>query len=101
MHAVTCGEGLCIAQAKQAPHPRLCLMGNFDPILLRDGSPEQVARATEELIGRNLPGGGYIFNTGEGVMCNSPTANVAAMLDTARTFASRTGELIRGPHPAG
>jgi len=95
VHAVNCGEGLCIAQAKEALDPRLCLMGNFDPILLRDGSPEQVAQATEKMIGRNLPGGRYIFNTGEGVMCNSPPANVAAMLDAAGGLASRAGQLTR------
>ena len=59
-------------------------MGNFNPILLRDGSPEQVAEAAEKMIRENLPGGRYIFNTGEGVMCNSPPANVAAMLDAAK-----------------
>ena len=62
----------------------MCLMGNFDPILLRDGSPEDVAQAAERMIRENLAGGRYIFNTGEGVMCNSPPANVAAMLDTAK-----------------
>ena len=53
-------------------------MGNFDPILLRDGSPDQVARAAEEMIREDLPGGRYIFNTGERVMCGAPAVNVAA-----------------------
>jgi uroporphyrinogen-III decarboxylase len=75
-------------------------MGNFDPILLRDGSPEQVAEAAGKMIGRNLPGGRYIFNTGEGVMCTSPPANVAAMLDAVRAVASRAGELIDSPRLA-
>ncbi len=56
-------------------------MGNFDPILLRDGSPEQVVKATEKMIHQNLPGGRYISSTGEGVMCTSPPVNVAAMLN--------------------
>jgi uroporphyrinogen-III decarboxylase len=62
-------------------------MGNFDPILLRDGSPEEVAQTTEDLIQENLPGGRYLFNTGESVMCDSPPANVAAMLVAARRTA--------------
>jgi len=94
VHAVNCGEGVCIAEAKSALEPKLCLMGNFDPILLRDGSPEQVAEATQKMIGENLPGGRYIFNTGEGVMCNSPPANVAAMLDAAKTLALRAHALM-------
>ena len=63
-------------------------MGNFDPMLLRDGSAGDVAQAAERMIRENR-GGGYIFNTGEGVMCNSPPANVAAMLDTAKRLARR------------
>ena len=94
VHAVNCGEGVCIADVKKQLEPKLCLMGNFDPLLLRDGSPEQVAQATEKMIAGNLPGGRYIFNTGEGVMCNSPPANVAAMLDAAKMFAPRASELI-------
>ena len=94
VHAVNCGEGVSIAEAKRALDPKLCLMGNFDPILLRDGSPEQVAEAAERMIGENLPGGRYIFNTGEGVMCNSPSANVAAMLDAAKALAPGAGALM-------
>ena len=94
VHAVNCGEGLSIAEAKKALQPELCLMGNFDPLLLRDGSPEQVAEATEKMIVENLPGGRYIFNTGEGVMQNSPSANVAAMLDAAKRLAAKVTDLV-------
>jgi len=94
VHAVNCGEGLCITEAKNSLDPNLCLMGNFNPLLLRDGSPEQVAEATEQMIAKNLPGGRYIFNTGEGVMCNSPAANVAATLNTANKLAPRAAALM-------
>ena len=94
VHAVNCGEGVSIADVKKRLEPDLCLMGNFDPLLLRDGSPEQAAEATEKMIGENLPGGRYIFNTGEGVMCNSPPANLAAMLDAAKKLAPRAGDLV-------
>ena len=94
VHAVNCGEGICITKVKRALEPELCLMGNFDPFLLRDGSPEQVAEATERMIDENLRGARYIFNTGEGVMCNSPPANVAAMLDAAKKLAPRARTLI-------
>jgi uroporphyrinogen-III decarboxylase len=94
VHAVNCGEGFSIAEAKKTLEPGLCLMGNFDPILLRDGSPEQVAEVTKKMIGENLPGGRYIFNTGEGIMCNSPPANVAAMLDAAKMLAGQVGAMI-------
>ncbi len=87
VHAVNVGEGCCVADVKRALDPKVCLMGNFDPILLRDGSPDEVAEAAEKMVRENLPGGRYIFNTGEGVMCNSPPANVAAMLNAAKRTA--------------
>ncbi|MCX7425316.1 MAG: hypothetical protein NTW96_06785 [Planctomycetia bacterium] len=87
VHAVNVGEGCRLAEVGKALDSKMCLMGNFDPILLRDGSPEEVAQTTEKLIQENLPGGRYLFNTGESVMCDSPPANVAAMLVAARRTA--------------
>jgi len=84
VHAVNVGEGCRLADVKKALDPRVCLMGNFDPLVLRDGTPENVAQAAAEMIRENLPGGRYLFNTGESVMSNSPAANVAALLDAAK-----------------
>jgi uroporphyrinogen decarboxylase len=91
VHAVNVGEGYCLAEVRQALGSPMCLMGNLDPLRLRDGSPEEVAAATERMIRENMPAGRYIFDTGEGVICNSPPANVAAMLDTAKAFNTITG----------
>jgi uroporphyrinogen decarboxylase len=87
VHALNVGEGCRLMHLKETIDPKLCLMGNFDPILLRDGSPEQVEQATEQMIRENRLGGRYIFNTGESVMCDSPPANVAAMLGAAKRLA--------------
>jgi len=89
--AVNVGEGVSIAEVREKVSARKCLMGNFDPFLLRDGTPDQVAEAAERMVRRNLPGGGYVFNTGEGVMQNSPPENVAAMMKTARALAGGVG----------
>ena len=82
--AVNVGEGANIAEIRQALGPKKCLTGNFDPMLLRDGSPEQVAKATEQIIAANTPGAGYVFNTGEGIMWNTPRENVEAMMRAAK-----------------
>jgi len=86
--ALNLGEGVSVATVKRELVSRKCLMGNFDPILLRDGSRQQVAEATDKMIRENTPGGGYIFNTGEGIMTNTPPENVAAMMKTAKRVAS-------------
>ena len=78
--AVNVGEGVSIAALKEELGARVCLAGNFDPILLRDGTPEQIAHVTGKMIRENAPGGGYIFCTGEGVMANTPAGNVVAMM---------------------
>lgn len=87
VHAVNLGEGVRIAEVKKAVGSGPALMGNFDCILLRDGTPEQIARETEKMIRENQPGGGYMFNTGEGVMAGTPSENVAAMMATAKAMA--------------
>jgi len=88
--AVNVGEGVSIAEVKRELAPKRCLMGNFDPLLLRDGTPEEIAEATERMIRENLPGGGYIFDTGEGIMQNTPEENVVAMMKTAKRLSQET-----------
>ena len=94
VHAVNVGEGVSIAEIKRQVRPRIAFTGNFEPMLLRDSPPETVAEVTEKMVRENLPGGGYMFNTGEGVMQNSEPANVAAMMQTARRIGDMAGELI-------
>jgi len=90
--AVNVGEGVSIAEVKRELEPKKCLMGNFDPLVLRDGTTEQVAQAAEEMIRKNLVGGGYIFNTGDGIMQNTPPDNVATMMRTAKALAQEKVE---------
>ena len=85
--AVNVGEGADVAAAKDALGSDRCLTGNFDPMLLRDGTPDQVAAATRAMVSANAPGGAYVFNTGEGIMCSSPAANVSAMMRAAKASA--------------
>ena len=86
--AVNVGEGARIAGIRPSLGARKCLTGNFDPKFLRDAAPAQVAAATEEMIRENLPGGDYLFNTGEGIMSTTPTENVEAMMRAARAAVS-------------
>ena len=85
VHAVNLGEGPSLARIKTDMEPKRAVMGNFDCLLLRDGSPEQIAAAAGDMIRENRPGGRYMFNTGEGVMATTPPENVKAMLEAVRT----------------
>lgn len=92
--AINVGEGVSIAELKRTLEPKQCLMGNFDPKLLRDGEPESIREETRRMLAANMPGGAYIFNTGEGVMANTPPENVKAMMEAAREC-SGNPELLR------
>jgi len=87
--AVNVGEGADIAEVKQALGPGKCLTGNFDPMLLRDGTSKQVAAAAERMLEDNAPGGAYVFNTGEGIMWDTPRENVEAMMRAAKSTAAQ------------
>jgi uroporphyrinogen decarboxylase len=87
--AVSVGEGPSIAQIKRSLGVKKCLTGNFAPKFLRDSTAAAVAAATEKMIRENLPGGGYVFCTGEGVMATTPVENVEAMMRTAQATASK------------
>jgi uroporphyrinogen-III decarboxylase len=82
--AVNLGEGPSIAEIRRALGARKCFTGNFDPKFLRDAAPDAVAAATEKMIRENLPDGGYVFCTGEGVMATTPVQNVDAMMRAAQ-----------------
>lgn len=82
--AVNVGEDVDIVGMRAGLGKNRCLTGNFSPFLLRDGTPEQVALETERMIRENRSNHGYLFNTGEGIMANSPPRNVEAMMRTAK-----------------
>ena len=91
--AVNVGEGVPMALVREELGGRKkCLTGNLDPKLARDGTPAEVATATEILVRENLPSGGYIFCTGEDIMQTTPADNVRAMVNAARTTAAEVLE---------
>jgi uroporphyrinogen-III decarboxylase len=74
-----------IRRLKAALGDTVCIAGR---IAAPFSAPAQVALATEALIRENLPGGDYLFNTGEGVMSTTPPENVEAMMRAAKSVMS-------------
>ncbi len=83
--AVNVGEGVSMATVRRELGITKCMTGNFDPLVLRDSTPDEIAAQTAAIIRENLPGGGYIFSTGEDTMQTTPVRNLEAMLSAART----------------
>lgn len=85
---VNVGPGIDIGSAKELLRGKVCLSGNLEPIqILMNGTAEQVAGETERIMKIAIPGGGYIFNTGEMNPRDVPEANMRAMIRTAKALA--------------
>ena len=69
---------------------RVCLIGNLKPLLLLNGTPEEVKAECKRLIERAGPGGGYILAPGGELGYGTPAENIEAMLDAAQEY-GRTG----------
>jgi uroporphyrinogen decarboxylase len=76
--------GMDLAQVKQRYGDRIGVLGNVDVDLLCRGSPQEVERATAELIRSVSPGGGHILSSGNTLTSAVRPENYRAMLATAR-----------------
>ena len=84
---INIGEGIDIAEVKQAVGTKKCVMGNLDTTnVLRHKSPREVAEQTKTIVERGRVNGGYIFCTGEGILRDTPKENVKAMVEAVRSY---------------
>jgi len=82
---INVGEGIDLAQVKAAIGDTVCLSGNADPIrLMSCDDTKQVRTETQRIVEAGKPGGGYLFNTGEGVPRQTQPQVVRAMVDAVR-----------------
>ena len=87
--ALSVGGKIDIRQAKETVGKRVCLLGNIRGIeTLRAGTPEAVEQETARIVEEGKKGGGYIFNSEEGIPRETPEENMRAMMHTARLCGS-------------
>jgi uroporphyrinogen decarboxylase len=80
--AVNVAEGIDLSRVREVA--KVCLMGNMDPInILWNGTAEDVAAETRKIIS-SAGRGRFIFNTGEGIVRQTPEQNVRAMTRAVR-----------------
>jgi len=79
------GEGIDLAVVKQAIGDRVCLSGNINPIKLFEAKDlSEVEQETIRVLEGGKPGGGYVFNSGEGVPRQTNPEIIATMMRTAK-----------------
>jgi uroporphyrinogen decarboxylase len=82
---INVGEQIDLARVKEALGDRVCLSGNINPIKLFEAKHlDEVEAETVAVIEAGKPGGGYIFNTGEGVPRTTDPQIIATMMRTAK-----------------
>jgi uroporphyrinogen decarboxylase len=84
---VNIGEGIDIIEAKKLIGKKICLSGNLSPIkVLANSTLLNVELETKRIIEEGKRGGGFIFNTEEGVPYYTPVENVEIMMKTAKKY---------------
>jgi uroporphyrinogen decarboxylase len=77
-----------LAEARRLVPEGVGLQGNLAPTLLVDATPELVARETHAVLETMRGRPGHIFNLGHGVTPGAKLENIAALVETVRSFKS-------------
>ena len=75
-----------LAHARRLLPANIGLQGNLAPALLSDATPEMVAQETRVVLETMRGRKGHVFNLGHGVPPNAKLENIAALVDTVRSF---------------
>jgi uroporphyrinogen-III decarboxylase len=78
-----------LAESRRYLDETICSKGNLSLLLLRDGSAEDVERATREMV-HATEGYAHIHSTADAVFGETPVENFIAFLRTAREEAERS-----------
>jgi uroporphyrinogen decarboxylase len=69
---------------------RVVLLGNVNPMLIRDGTPDEVREATRRVIEALGPSRGLIVQDGNNIPPGSPLENINAMMEAAERYGRRS-----------
>jgi uroporphyrinogen decarboxylase len=75
-----------LAEARKILPNNIGIQGNLNPALLAEAKPEKVAAETNRLLEEMRERAGYIFNLGHGVPPTAKLENIAALVETVRSF---------------
>lgn len=80
------GGDIALAEAKQIYGDRICLMGNFDCVVLAFGTVEEARQETLRCLREGMEGGGYVLVTGDEVPADCKRDNLKAMVETVEEY---------------
>jgi len=82
-HTIDIGEAK--ARLATAGYPNIGLQGNLDPVLLRDGTPEEIIAGAEKIL-KAAGNTGHVMNLGHGIEATTPEPNAALFVNTVHDY---------------
>jgi len=79
-------EAVHFEKARKILGPNYCLMGNVSTTLMAVGQPDEVEKATQEVIEKAGRNGHLIISGGCGLSANVPPENMRAMIKAAKEY---------------
>lgn len=73
---------ITLGEAKRLYGDRVCIMGNFNCVVLSFGTVEDARRETLRCLAEGMEGGAYILVTGDEVPADAKWENLKAMVET-------------------
>lgn len=73
-----------LEEAKKLAQGKVAIQGNFNPHILMQASPVEVAAATQKMLATMKDYPGYIANLGHGVLPKTPVENVKTFVETVK-----------------
>ena len=70
-----------LAEVKRAFGRRVCLMGNYNPVVLAHGSIEDARREAKRCLDAAMAGGGYVMSTSDEVPADAKPDNMKAVVE--------------------
>lgn len=72
---------ITLREAKQKYGDRVCIMGNFDSVVLARGTVQEARREAQRCLDEAMEGGGYVMVTGDEVPADARLENLRAMVE--------------------
>lgn len=79
-------SNITLKEAKKLYGKKICIMGNFDPVILAFGSVKDAERETLRCLEEGMEDGGYVLTTGDEVPANAKIENLKAMVKTVEKY---------------
>lgn len=74
---------ITLAEAKKLYGNRMCIMGNFDCVILARGTVDEARAEARRCLREGMEGGGYVMVTGDEVPADARWDNLRAMVEVA------------------